>query len=263
MSPRCTSTPRARRLTAPADGLADMTRIAASCSRAAGSSSTTSASSGRASTTCSSASPATAPSRTTGPATSRRRQLRAVDEPRMSRPDRHHRAPLTRRRRARRTAPHDTSHAGLVRQVGDDGVAQPQATSSGSPRCCTDVTIQPVMFVLLFAFVFGGSIAVARVQLPGVAAARDHGPDDGLLRRSSSRSASTWTSARASSTGSGPLPIARPSVLVGRSLYSLIHSSIGIFVMSLTGLAIGWRIRSGVAEGVCWPSRCCCSSASR
>ena len=32
-----------------------------------------------------------------------------------------------------------------------------------------DVTIQPVMFVLLFAFVFGGSIAVQRRRRPATA----------------------------------------------------------------------------------------------
>ena len=46
------------------------------------------------------------------------------------------------------------------------------------------------------------------------------------------------------------LPIPRPAVLVGRSISSLIHSSIGIVVMALTGLLIGWRIRDGVADGV-------------
>ena len=52
-----------------------------------------------------------------------------------------------------------------------------------------DVTIQPVMFVLLFAFVFGGSISVPgssgyrEFLVPGIMA-----PDDRLLRRSSSRS---------------------------------------------------------------------------
>ena len=46
------------------------------------------------------------------------------------------------------------------------------------------------------------------------------------------------------------LPISRGSVLVGRSIYSIIHSSIGIFVMSLTGLAIGWRIHNGVGKAL-------------
>ena len=44
------------------------------------------------------------------------------------------------------------------------------------------------------------------------------------------------------------LPIARSSVLIGRSVASLIHSSIGIVVMAVTGLAIGWRIRGSVTQ---------------
>jgi ABC-2 type transport system permease protein len=39
-------------------------------------------------------------------------------------------------------------------------------------------------------------------------------------------------------------------VLVGRSISSLIHSSIGVAVMAGTGLLIGWRIRNGVVDGV-------------
>ena len=46
------------------------------------------------------------------------------------------------------------------------------------------------------------------------------------------------------------LPIARSAVLVGRSISSLIHSSIGVAVMALTGLLIGWRIRNGVVDGL-------------
>jgi ABC-type polysaccharide/polyol phosphate export permease len=39
-------------------------------------------------------------------------------------------------------------------------------------------------------------------------------------------------------------------VLVGRSISSLIHSSIGVVVMALTGLLIGWRVRNGLVDGV-------------
>jgi ABC-type polysaccharide/polyol phosphate export permease len=39
-------------------------------------------------------------------------------------------------------------------------------------------------------------------------------------------------------------------VLVGRSISSLIHSTIGIVVMGLTGLTIGWRIRDGFVNAV-------------
>ena len=41
------------------------------------------------------------------------------------------------------------------------------------------------------------------------------------------------------------LPISPAAVLVGRSISSLLHSSIGILVMSVTGLFVGWRIRGG------------------
>ena len=46
------------------------------------------------------------------------------------------------------------------------------------------------------------------------------------------------------------LPIQLRAVLVGRSISSLIHSSIGVVVMSVTGLFIGWRIRTSVLEAL-------------
>ncbi len=118
------------------------------------------------------------------------------------------------------------------------------------PEMLMDVTIQPVMFVLLFAFVFGGSIAT---QAPAgykewlmagimgqtiafssfiVAVGLTADIDKGIVDRMRS------------------LPIHPAGVLVGRSISSLIHSSIGILVMSLTGLLIGWRIRGSVVDGV-------------
>jgi ABC transporter DrrB family efflux protein len=46
------------------------------------------------------------------------------------------------------------------------------------------------------------------------------------------------------------LPINPSAVLVGRSISSLMHSSIGILVMSVTGLFVGWRIRGSFLEAV-------------
>jgi ABC transporter DrrB family efflux protein len=113
------------------------------------------------------------------------------------------------------------------------------------PELLLDVTIQPVMFVLLFAYVFGSSIDVPGSEykeflIPGimaqtivfsgfiVALGLVNDLEKGFVDRMKS------------------LPIARSSILVGRSLSSLIHSSIGIFVMALTGLLVGWRIRDGI-----------------
>jgi ABC transporter DrrB family efflux protein len=118
------------------------------------------------------------------------------------------------------------------------------------PEMLMDVTIQPVMFVLLFAFVFGSSIDIPieggykAFLLPGimaqtvafssfiVAVGLTADLEKGIVDRMRS------------------LPINPAAVLVGRSFSSVAHSSIGLVVMSLTGLAIGWRIHTSVPEAV-------------
>ena len=118
------------------------------------------------------------------------------------------------------------------------------------PEMLSDVTVQPIMFVLLFAFVFGGSIATGGgASLPRVPAARDPGADHRLhrVRRGIGLTADVE---KGIVDRFRSLPISRSSVLIGRSVASLIHSSLGIVVMAVTGLAIGWRIRGGVAEAV-------------
>ena len=118
------------------------------------------------------------------------------------------------------------------------------------PEMLADVTFQPIMFVVLFAYVFGGSIATASSSgyrewmLPGimaqtmafscfiVAIGLTNDLNKGIVDRFRS------------------LPISRASVLIGRSISSLIHSSIGTVVMAVTGLVIGWRIRGGVVDAV-------------
>ena len=118
------------------------------------------------------------------------------------------------------------------------------------PEMLMDVTIQPVMFVLLFAYVFGGAINAEAPSgykewlLGGimgqtiafasfiVAVGLTADIDKGIVDRMRS------------------LPIHPSAVLVGRSLSSLIHSSIGILVMSLTGLVVGWRVRGSLVDAV-------------
>jgi ABC transporter DrrB family efflux protein len=118
------------------------------------------------------------------------------------------------------------------------------------PEMLMDVTLQSIMFVLLFAYVFGGAIATNapagyKEWLLGgimgqtiafasfiVAVGLTADIDKGIVDRMRS------------------LPIHGAAVLVGRSMSSLIHSSIGILVMSLTGLVVGWRIRGSVLDAV-------------
>jgi ABC-2 type transport system permease protein len=118
------------------------------------------------------------------------------------------------------------------------------------PEMLADVTVQPIMFVLLFAFVFGASIvgtggaSYREFLLPGiqaqtivftafvVASGITADVEKGIIDRFRS------------------LPISRSSVLIGRSIASLIHSSLGVLVMAVTGLLIGWRIRNGALEAL-------------
>ncbi|GED96062.1 ABC transporter permease [Gordonia crocea] len=115
------------------------------------------------------------------------------------------------------------------------------------PEMLADVTFQPIMFVLLFAFVFGSSIAVPgsnykEFLLPGimgqtiaftafiVANGITADLDKGIIDRFRA------------------LPIHQSSVIIGRSIAAVLHSSIGIVVMAVTGLAIGWRMRNSIGE---------------
>jgi ABC-2 type transport system permease protein len=117
------------------------------------------------------------------------------------------------------------------------------------PEMLTDVTIQPVMFVLLFAFVFGGSITVPGVDykewlLPGI------------MAQTMTFSAFVVAIGLNTDLGKGivdrfrSLPIGRSSVVVARSVSSIIHSMIGIVVMSVTGLFVGWGIHDGILRGL-------------
>ena len=118
------------------------------------------------------------------------------------------------------------------------------------PENLADVTIQPVMFVLLFAYVFGGAIAVAG----GVSYREWLLP--GIMAQTMAFSSFVVAAGLCNDLNKGiidrfrTLPIQRASILIARSASSLIHSSIGVAVMSLTGLIVGWRIRSGILDAL-------------
>jgi ABC transporter DrrB family efflux protein len=119
------------------------------------------------------------------------------------------------------------------------------------PEMLMDVTIQPVMFTVLFAYVFGGSI-----QVPSAAAGYREWLMAGIMGQTIAFASFIVAVGLTADIDKGivdrmrSLPINSAAVLVGRSISSLMHSSIGILVMSLTGLAIGWRIRGGLGDAV-------------
>jgi ABC transporter DrrB family efflux protein len=158
------------------------------------------------------------------------------------------------------TEPTTTHPPGLERpEIRDTGLLRQSLTIvrrnlihiKRMPEMLLDVTIQPVMFVLLFAFVFGGSIAVQ-----GSAAGYREWLMAGIMGQTIAFASFIVAVGLTADIDKGivdrmrSLPINPAAVLVGRSISSLLHSSIGIVIMSLTGLAIGWRIRDGVLEAL-------------
>jgi ABC-2 type transport system permease protein len=117
------------------------------------------------------------------------------------------------------------------------------------PEKLLDVTLQPLMFVLLFAFVFGGAIHIEGgsyreylvggilVQTiffgmmgPGVSMATDL--KEGVLERFRS------------------LPMSRSAYLFGHLTAELAGLLLALVIMTVSGLIVGWQIDSGLASAV-------------
>ncbi len=108
-------------------------------------------------------------------------------------------------------------------------------------------TIQPVMFVLLFRYVFGGAIntpGVDYVQLlmPGIfvqtVAFTVAGTALGLAEDMQKGLIDRFRS----------LPIARSAVVVGRTLGDATLNVVVLLVMALTGVLVGWRPSASTIE---------------
>lgn len=113
------------------------------------------------------------------------------------------------------------------------------------PEKLLDVTVQPLMFVVLFVYVFGGAIHV-----PG-GSYRDY-LMAGIFVQTLSFSSAASAISIAEDMAKGvverlrSLPMARSAVLVGRTSADLAAACIGLTVLVATGLAIGWRVHSSV-----------------
>jgi ABC-2 type transport system permease protein len=117
------------------------------------------------------------------------------------------------------------------------------------PEKLLDVTLQPIMFVLLFSFVFGrvihvpggsyrqyliGGILVQTLVFglmgPGTSIAADLG--EGIVDRFRS------------------LPMSRSAYLFGHLIAEFAASALAITVLTLSGVIIGWRIHADVPHAV-------------
>lgn len=116
------------------------------------------------------------------------------------------------------------------------------------PEALSDATIQPIVFVLLFAYVFGGAIAA-----PGGGNYREF-LMGGIFAQTIVFTAFGVAMALAFDRKNQAvdrfraLPMAKGAVLGGHAVASLFKSLLPIVIMSLCGLAIGWRITDGVVN---------------
>ena len=117
------------------------------------------------------------------------------------------------------------------------------------PDLLVFTTLQPIMFVLLFAYVFGSAIDV-----PGV------GYKEFLIAGIFAQTVvfgSTFTGfSLAEDLQKGiidrfrSLPMAPSAVLFGRTAADVCINIISLTVMALTGLVVGWRIRSSFLDAL-------------
>jgi ABC transporter DrrB family efflux protein len=117
------------------------------------------------------------------------------------------------------------------------------------PEVLVFVLISPIMFVLLFAYVFGGSIdipggsyrefliagifaqtVVFGATFTGAGLAEDM--QKGIINRFRS------------------LPMSRAAVVAGRTASDVAYNVLSLLIMAITGLIVGWRIHNGPLDAL-------------
>lgn len=119
------------------------------------------------------------------------------------------------------------------------------------PELLVFTTASPIMFILLFAYVFGGAID----QAGGGAAYREF-LIAGIFAQTVVFGATITGSGLAEDVKSGiidrfrTLPMSPTAVLAGRTFSDVVNNVLVLIVMSLTGLVVGWRIRNGIVDAL-------------
>jgi ABC-2 type transport system permease protein len=117
------------------------------------------------------------------------------------------------------------------------------------PDVLVFTTLSPIMFVLLFAYVFGNSIDVPGVNYREFLIA-------GIFAQTVVFGATFTGAGLAEDIQKGiidrfrSLPMNRAAVLVGRTTSDVLYNLISIAIMAVTGLLVGWRIRGSVLDAI-------------
>ncbi len=118
-----------------------------------------------------------------------------------------------------------------------------------NPDLLVFATIQPIMFVVLFVYVFGGSIVVpggsyVQYVVPGIfaqtvlfgSAFTGIGIADDMAKGFIDRLRS--------------LPMYQPAVLIGRTVSDLVRNVFTFLIMLAVGFAVGFRLEGGIPDAV-------------
>jgi ABC transporter DrrB family efflux protein len=117
------------------------------------------------------------------------------------------------------------------------------------PEVLVFVLLSPIMFVLLFAYVFGDAI-----DTPGVSYREFL--IGGIFAQTVIFGATFTGAGLAEDMQKGiidrfrSLPMSRSAVLAGRTASDVVYNVLSIVIMSLTGLLVGWRIRSSLTDAI-------------
>ena len=117
------------------------------------------------------------------------------------------------------------------------------------PEVLVFVLLSPIMFVLLFAYVFGNSIAIPGGSYREFLIA-------GIFAQTVVFGAIFTGAGLAEDIQKGimnrfrSLPMSRSALLVGRTMSDVLYNVASLAIMALTGLVVGWRIDTGVLPAV-------------
>jgi ABC-2 type transport system permease protein len=136
------------------------------------------------------------------------------------------------------------------------------------PMQLSDVTIQPILFTMLFIFVFGSGIPIPGGSYTDFALA-------GLLAMNLVTSSNGTAVGLSTDLSTGlidrfrTLPMWRASILIARSITDLLSATLCATIVAVAGLAVGWRPNAGFISvlagfgiallftyGICWTFGC-------
>jgi ABC-2 type transport system permease protein len=148
---------------------------------------------------------------------------------------------------AKEEATHGIAHEPRARIIRDSAIVAHRnlLTILRVPTLLVTATIQPLMFVFLFAYIFGASLGGGQYREFLLA---------GIFTQTVAFNAAFTTVGLAGDLHTGiidrmrTLPMSRLAVLMGRTLSDLVVNVLSLAVMVGCGYAVGWRINGGFLD---------------